>query len=487
MRSKWQRVRDLFERAFVERPADLEAWLEREAPDDPDVRDEVRSLLDHDSRAGRFLSEPAPQPAPLLPDDDNTYEPGRVLGPYTIVRELGRGGMGRVYLARDARLRRDVALKAIAPRFTGDPAHRERLKREAQAAAGLTYHRGICTVYALEEIEGELFIAAEYVDGQTLRHEIAHGPRPPAADILRTAREIASALAAAHARGITHRDLKPENIIRTADGSVKILDFGLARADLPDGDTLMVKVTQTGMLVGTPGYIAPEQLNGERGDARSDVFVFGVIIYELACGVHPFDASSAVAVAARVLQSDVVPIESLCPAMPRAVSAVIERCLRKSPSERFASAAGISAALATNQTSVDRDAVGWWRAHQAIIVGLYFLASVVAWFIKEELGGTAVAVFGVVGVAATVSGVLRSHLLFVERMNARALAAELRRTGFISRLTDGVICAALVVDALLLFASGWHLAAVLIAGLGAGVVIARLFLEPSRERDAFER
>jgi serine/threonine protein kinase len=500
MRSKWQRVRDLFERALVERPADLDAWLEREAPDDPELCAEVKSLLEHDSRAGRFLSEPAPEPSPLLPDDDNAYEPGRVLGPYTIVRELGRGGMGRVYLARDARLRRDVALKAIAPRFTGDPAHRERLKREAQAAAGLTYHRGICTVYALEELEGELFIAAEYVDGQTLRHEIASGPRPSAADLLRTAREIASALAAAHARGIVHRDLKPENVMRTADGSVKILDFGLARADLADGDTLVAKVTQTGMLVGTPGYIAPEQLNGERGDARSDVFVFGVIVYELACGVHPFEASSALAVAARVLQSDVVPIESLCPAMPRAVCSVIERCLRKSPAERFASAAGIADALTPEPTIVDRDGLGWWRAHQAIIVGLYFLASVFAWFIKQELetvalavfgivgvGATANAVFGIVGVAATVGGVLRFHLLFVERTNARTLAAELRRTGLITRVTDGVISGALVADALLLFASGMHLAGVLIAGLGAGIGIARLFLEPSRERHAFER
>jgi hypothetical protein len=179
---------------------------------------------------------------------------------------------------------------------------------------------------------------------------------------------------------------------------------------------------------------------------------------------------------------------------------VIERCLRKSPAERFASAAGIADALTPEPTIVDRDGLGWWRAHQAIIVGLYFLASVFAWFIKQELetvalavfgivgvGATANAVFGIVGVAATLGGVLRFHLLFVERTNARTLAAELRRTGLITRVTDGVISGALVADALLLFASGMHLAGVLIAGLGAGIGIARLFLEPSRERHAFER
>jgi hypothetical protein len=163
--SRWQRVCDLFERALEEQPADLDTWLEREAPDDPDVRDEVRSLLQHDSRANHFLSEPAPDPDPSGPEDDNAYEPGHVLGTYTIVRELGRGGMGRVYLAHDARLNRDVALKAIAPRFIGDPAHRERLQREARAAAKLT-HPGICTVYALEEFDGELFIASSMWTGR---------------------------------------------------------------------------------------------------------------------------------------------------------------------------------------------------------------------------------------------------------------------------------------------------------------------------------
>ena len=490
MRTKLKLVRDLFERALIEEPADLDPWLEREAPDDPEVRDEVRSLLENEDRAKNFLTRPVPDPDPWEPDAP-AYPPGHVLGSYTIVRELGGGGMGRVYLARDARLGRDVALKAIAPRFSGDPAQRERLKREAQAAAALT-HPGICTVYALEEFDGELFIAAEYIDGWTLREELAGRPRPQPADILRTARDIAAALSAAHARGIVHRDLKPENVMRTADGRLKIVDFGLAYAYLADDDARAVRVTRTGVLVGTPGYMAPEQLDGARGDARADVFAFGVLIYELACGKHPFEAPSAVGMAARVLQSDVVPLENLCPALPMSVSSVVERCLKKSPAERYASAGDIAAALDVERpipvppTPVPpTPAVRWWRAHQCIVIGLYFLACVVAWLIKQGLGPAALGVFGIVTVAATVGGVLRSQLLFVERMNRRALAAERRRTDPITLLIDALIAVVLAVDGVLLSTTNNNVNAALTAGLGIGLILARLRLEPFTTEEAF--
>ena len=143
----------------------------------PSCATEVRSLLDHHSRAGSFLTQPVAEAAPHLLEDDRTLEPGTVLGSYTIVREIGRGGMGRVYLASDGRLGRTVALKAVAPQLTRDALHRDRLRREARAAAVLT-HPGICTVYALEELDGELYIATEFVEGQTLREEISHERRP---------------------------------------------------------------------------------------------------------------------------------------------------------------------------------------------------------------------------------------------------------------------------------------------------------------------
>src|SRR5262249_22548184 len=236
--------------------------------------------------------------------------PGAVVGTYTIVREIGRGGMGRVYLATDARLGRTVALKALAPHLLRDPAQRERLRREARAAAMLS-HPGICTVYALEEVDGDLFIATEFVDGRTLSEEIQSRHPRSSADVVRTAQELARALAAAHASGVVHRDLKPDNVMRTRDGRLKILDFGLARIESPRMPAGLV--TQPGVVVGTPAYMAPEQINGTAVDARADVFAYGVLMYEYACGVHPFEGGSPLAVVARVLESDARPLALRCP------------------------------------------------------------------------------------------------------------------------------------------------------------------------------
>lgn len=224
MQADWSRIRDLFERAIDEQPSDVRAWLDREAGGDPRVQAEVLSLIEHHARVGTFLNEPpSVEPDPL---DDPPLAPGRVIGPYTIIREAGHGGMGRVYAAADARLGRIVALKTV--RALTDPAQRERLRREARAAAALT-HPEICTVYALEEIEGDLFVATEFIEGRTLRQEMASGERSTGPELLQTAREIADALAHAHGTGMTHGDLKPENVMRMSNGRLKILDFGLAR------------------------------------------------------------------------------------------------------------------------------------------------------------------------------------------------------------------------------------------------------------------
>ena len=264
-----RRARDLFEAALEHEPADVPSWLEAAAADDSVVRAEVRSLLDHHSRAGSFLTQPAAEAVPHLLEEDHTLEPGMKLGDYTVVREIGRGGMGRVYLASDGRLGRTVALKALAPELTREPRHRERLRREARAAAVLT-HPGICTVYALEELGGELYIATEFVEGQTLRDEIAAGGRPSVDTIVAVARDLASAIASAHAKGITHRDLKPENVMRTAQGRIKVLDFGLARVEPgPGGIAASLTAAIPGGIVGTPAYMSPEQIEGRgRGPRR---------------------------------------------------------------------------------------------------------------------------------------------------------------------------------------------------------------------------
>lgn len=487
---QWRRVRDLFERGLDRSPAaaDFEGWLAREAADDPAVRAEVASLLDHHSRAGAFLSDAvASRVAHLLDDqtEDAAGKPGAAIGPYAIVRELGRGGMGRVYLATDTRLGRTVALKALPPALTRDPQRRERLRREARAAASLA-HPNICTIYALEELDDDLFIAAELIDGRTLREEIAAGQRPSPSELLDSARALADALACAHDRGIVHRDLKPENVMRGRDGRLKILDFGLALVDgAVDAAGAAPRVTMPGALVGTPAYMSPEQLRGERGDARGDVFALGVLLYEYACGVHPFEAQTPLALAARVLEGEPRVIQSVRADVPRVVATVIERCLHKLAADRYSSGGAVADAL----TQADaRPAAGgvtrWWRTHQAAALALYFAAVVVAWRVKEWQHGLTDPAFLLLGAAAAVGGVFRGHLLFTERMNREAFHPERRRAGPVTLAVDLLIGVIVAVEGLLLAASR-PVAGVLAIALGVGIALTRLVIERSTERSAF--
>ncbi|OGA47443.1 MAG: hypothetical protein A3G25_11330 [Betaproteobacteria bacterium RIFCSPLOWO2_12_FULL_63_13] len=498
-RDQWRRVRDIFERALESEPPDIDAWLYRQAGDDAAVRAEAASLLRHRTGTGSFLLQPVTERVSNLLAEERALQPGQIVGPYSIVRELGRGGMGRVYLATDTRLGRTVALKALPPLLVKDQSQRERLRREARAAAALT-HPGICTVYALEEFDGELYIAAEFVDGQTLREEMVGRRRPAPGDVLQTARELAAALASAHAKGITHRDLKPENVMRARDGRLKILDFGLARVEESGAGSLAVSgpgapsvealprahPTEPGMLAGTPAYMAPEQLNGQPVNARADVFEFGVLVYEYAVGTHPFDAPTPLGVAARVLESHAHPIER--PDLPPQVVDVLERCLRKAPADRFASAVDLVHALARDEATPRRaGGTPWWRAHQLATMALYFVASALAWQVKEWQPGTAGVVFLTIGVAASIGGVFRGHLLFAERVagsGAVAFSAERRRATPATLVVDLLIALALVIDGMIL-SSARPLAAVLTLALAAGIGLARLLVEPSTTRIMF--
>ena len=479
-----RRVRDLFEAAVDHDPASVASWVEREAADDPVVRAEVLSLMDHHSRAGAFLVQPIVEQAGDLLADDDPLAPGTRVGSYTIVRELGRGGMGRVYLASDARLGRTVALKALAPHLMRDPSQRERLRREARAAAALT-HPGICTVYALEEIDGELYIATEFVDGHTLGEEIRSERRPAREEILRTARELAAALASAHAKGIVHRDLKPDNVMRGRDGRLKILDFGLARVGAGALDEAP-RMTQPGMLIGTPAYMAPEQINGLPIDARADVFAFGVLLYEYACGAHPFAASTALATVARVLESDARPLVARAD-VPSRVADVIARCLRKAPADRFGSAAELLGALDTadaDPAAPDPHAT-WWRVHQIVIAVLYIAGATLAWQIKEWVETpVTVAIFLALGAAATIGGVLRGHLVFTALMNHAQLTIERRRTRRATRLLDLLTAVLLLGDAVIVAATR-ALPAVFALALALGIALASVVLEPATTAAAF--
>ncbi|MBI3048617.1 MAG: serine/threonine protein kinase [Acidobacteria bacterium] len=478
---RWQRVRDLFEQALEEKPPDVGAWLDRLGVGDWQVREELVSLIRHHSSAGSFLVKPASDRLSDLMADDGTLEPGHNVGQYTIVRQIGHGGMGRVYLAEDARLGRRVALKALSPELTADPSHRERLRREARAAAALT-HPGICTIYALEEIDGNLFIASEFIDGHTLREEMASGVRPAATDVVRTARELADALAAAHGRGITHRDLKPENVMRATDGRLKILDFGLARIEQTAAAAALSaedRVTQPGAIIGTPAYMAPEQLNGVRADPRADVFAFGVLIYEYACGIHPFHAASPLALIGRILEGSAEPLESRRSDLPARLIAVIERCLSKSPADRFASAVEVLRALErVEPVPASRRIRTWWRAHQLVLIALYFTACALAWQVKEWLPGVTTAIFVATCVAATIGGVFRGHMVFSERVTGLEPASPGRSAATATLVVDLLVALALTADGALL-APQRPLPAVLTIALGIGIALARVVVEPT--------
>jgi hypothetical protein len=483
--ARWARVRELFERAFDERPGDMAAWLDRQGVDDWQVREEVLSLMRHDASAGTFLARPAADQVPNLLGDVGAFEPGETLGQYTIVREVGRGGMGRVYLADDTRLRRRVALKVLSPELTADPRHRERLRREARAAAALA-HPGISTIHALEELDGVLVIVTEFIDGHTLREEIAAG-RPRGADeIIQTARDLAAALAHAHAHGVTHRDLKPENVMRTRQGALKILDFGLARldADAPDA---AAGLTQPGAIMGTPAYMAPEQLNGARGDARSDVFAFGVLMYEYAGGTHPFQAPTPLATIGRILEGNAAPLDSRRTDLTAAFVTTIDRCLSKLAPDRFASGEEIARALDRAEPGRETARMtDWWRAHQLVVSATYFVGCALAWQIKEWQPGPTTAIFIAAGIAATVAGVFRGHLVFIERMNRPGLAAEYRRATPVTLAMDLLLGVVLLADGILLSAAR-PLPAVIAMALGAGIVLARLVIEPSTTSASFRQ
>src|SRR6185437_2011645 len=250
---------------------------------------------------------------------------------YRIEREIARGGMAEVYLARDESLNRLVALKALFPEFAREPSFVERFRREAQAAANLN-HPNIVGIYDWGQESGTYFIVMEYVEGRSLRDLMRNeGPVEPgrAADI--TA-EIASALAFAHRSGVVHRDVKPGNVLITPQGHVKVTDFGIARAGTSDG------LTQTGSVMGTATYFSPEQAQGLAVDGRSDVYALGVVLYELVTGVAPFTADSPVSVAYKHVREEAVAPTERNPDVPPDLERIILTALAKLPDNRYQTA-----------------------------------------------------------------------------------------------------------------------------------------------------
>ncbi len=274
-----------------------------------------------------------------------TLASGSKLGPYEIQSPLGAGGMGEVYRARDTRLNRTVAIKVLPVHLADRPELRERFEREARSIASLN-HPHICTLYDVGREGGTDYLVMEYLEGETLAARLAKGPLA-LEQVLQYATEIADALDKAHRKGVTHRDLKPGNIMLTKSGT-KLLDFGLAKlkqemapaagAQLSQLPTMNDPLTAQGTIVGTLQYMAPEQLEGKEADARTDIFAFGVVAYEMATGKRAFDGKSQASVISAIMSSDPAPISSLQPMTPPALDRVVKRCLEKEPDERCQSA-----------------------------------------------------------------------------------------------------------------------------------------------------
>ena len=264
--------------------------------------------------------------------------PARI-GRYELVRRLGAGGMGEVYLAHDPQLERRVAIKLLPSNLAADEIARERLRREALATAALD-HPFVCKVFEVGEDAGTVFIAMEYVRGETLSARMRAG-RLPFAEALRIAGEIAEALEEAHSVDIVHRDLKPANVILTTHGRVKVMDFGLAkRSSASEGtETLTVNdaLTDEGTVVGTPDYLSPEQLKGAPLDGRSDLFSYGIILCELVLGRHPFQRHSSLETMAAILRDPPQLETSASAELSPGLMVLIRRLLAKSPDERYRS------------------------------------------------------------------------------------------------------------------------------------------------------
>jgi eukaryotic-like serine/threonine-protein kinase len=314
--------------------------------------------------------------------------PGNMVGPYEIVGFLAAGGMGEVYRARDARLSRDVAIKTLPASFSGDAERLRRFELEARAASQLS-HPNILTVYDIGSADGRPYIVSELLEGETLRERLSRGPiaQKRSAEI---AIALADALAAAHRRGIVHRDLKPENLFVTREGRLKILDFGIAKLTSPEpvkgvAASTVHLLTEVGSTVGTPGYMAPEQVRGEPVDHRSDIFALGAILHEMLSGVAVFQRDSRIATLSAVLESNPPDLpDTVAPAVRR----IVQRCLEKSPDERFQSARDLAFALnalsdvSVATTGAARLAVGprrvdWRIAVLAPALGAVLIAGVI--------------------------------------------------------------------------------------------------------------
>ncbi len=337
----WQRITDLFDEAMTRGPKERIAFLEEACKGDRDLRKQVERLVKSHEKSGDFLESSAFAVAPeLLTDDRAGASVGELIGHYRIESLIGIGGMGEVYLARDERLGRKVALKLLPERLTADETQLSRFKTEARSASALN-HPNILTVYEIGVEGNRQFIATEFIEGITLRASLAPG-RMNLHDALEIAVQVASALAAAHETGVVHRDIKPENIMLRPDGYAKMLDFGIAKlteqrpaSDDHDIGTTAVLQTRPGLVIGTARYMSPEQARGQTMDARSDIWSLGVVVYEMVGGIPPFPGETPSDCIASILKTEPPPLSGVLSDVPLKLESILQKALRKNSDERY--------------------------------------------------------------------------------------------------------------------------------------------------------
>jgi len=354
---RWQQVDEIFQAAIDLAPHERANFLVNRCANDEELRQEVESLITADKEGLSIVDEPAVKVAAgLLVSSENELIEGQLIGRYEIVRPIGKGGMGEVYLAKDKLLNRRVALKLLPSDYSGDNERLQRFEREAQAASALN-HPNILTIHETGRVDNQEFIATEFVEGETLRQRMTHGGLS-LGEALDVTTQIANALAAAHNAGIVHRDIKPENIMLRPDGYVKVLDFGLAKLTqeaerTPGSSDGANPEISSGLVMGTVKYMSPEQAIGLSVDPRSDIFSLGVVLYEMTTDHAPFKGTASNELVRSILKDEPRPLTEYTPNAPAELQRIVSKTLKKNVAKRYQTAEDLLVDLKTLKQQLD--------------------------------------------------------------------------------------------------------------------------------------